>query len=107
MNAGMRSGEYQMLRRDNEDLGLVEGDVDDAGTMLAFAKRIGWYDGTPKGGYTLAFGEVEERYSNGDAAVRGLYANREVYEQLRMQLIVQNAMAQKMPDDFISYLLGN
>lgn len=107
MNAGMRSGEYQMLRRDNDDLGLLEGDVDDAGTMLAFAKRIGWYDGTPKGGYTLKFGDINEHYANADAAARGLYAEREIYEQLRMQLIVQNAIAQKMPEDFIDYLLGN
>lgn len=108
MNAGMRSGEYQMLRRDNEDLGLLEGDVDDAGTMLAFAKRLGWYEGTPKSGYTLSVGDtINQTFPNADAAARGLYQDRDMYEQLRMQLIVQNALAQKMPEDFIDYLLGN
>ena len=96
-----------MLRRDNPDLGLDEGDVDDAGTMLAFAKRIGWYTGGGKGGFTLAFGDISEHYANGDAAVKALYAEREIYESLRIQLIVQNAIKQKMPTDFIDYLLGN
>lgn len=107
MNAGLRTGEYQMLRRDSASLGLSEGDVDDAATMLTFAKKLGWYTGGGRGGFTLAFGEVSEHYDNGDDAVVALYENREVYEALRMQLIVQNAMSQKMPLDFIDYLLGN
>lgn len=106
-NAGTRTGEYVLLRRDNEDLGLEEGDVDDAATMLAFAKRLGWYSGGGKGGFTLAFADVEEHYDNGEQAVLGLYANREIYETLRIQLIVQNAIKQKMPPDFLDYLLGN
>lgn len=106
-NSGLRSGEYRLLRRDDPTLGLLEGDVDDAGTMIAFAKRLGWYSGGGKGGFTLEFGEVSEHYPNGDAAVQALYENREIYEELRMQLIVNNAMRQKMPEDFIDYLLGN
>lgn len=106
-NAGMRSGEYTMLRRDNDDLGLVEGDIDDAGTMLVFAKRLGWYTGGGKAGFTLEFGDISTHFPNSDAAVRGLYADREIYESLRTQLIVQNAIQQKMPEDFIDYLLGN
>jgi recombination protein RecA len=107
MNSGMRTGEYRMLRQDDDALGLVEGDIDDAATMLTFAKRLGWYTGGGKGGFTLAFGDVSEHYANGEEAVQGMYANREIYEALRIQLIVQNAMAQKMPEDFIDYLLGN
>ena len=108
MNAGMRSGEFQLLRRDNEELGLSEGEVDDAGTMLAFAARLGWF--TVHGGSagsTLEFGDISRHYAKKDDAVKGLYAEREVYEDLRLQLIVQNALAQKMPEDFIQYLLGN
>jgi hypothetical protein len=55
----------------------------------------------------LAFGDIDEHYANGDEAVRGLYANREIYDSLYTQLIVNNAVQQKMPDDFIEYLLGN
>ena len=106
-NAGMRTGEYVLLRRDNPELGLLEGDTDDAATMLTFAKRLGWYSGSPKGGYTLEFADICETFPNGAAAEIGLYANREAYDSLYTQLIVQNAMQQKMPDDFIEYLLGN
>lgn len=107
MNGGLRSGDYRMLRRDDPDLGLNEGDIDDAGTMLAFAKSLGWYEGGGRAGYVLSFGDFEEKFDNGDQAVKYLYANREVYEDLRIQLIVQNALKQKMPQDFIDYLLGN
>lgn len=107
MNAGLRSGEYQMLRRDDDSLGLLEGAIDDAGTMLAFAKKLGWYDGTPKSGYRLEFGDVSEEFDNIDDATRGLYTNPELHEALRTQLIVRAAIAQKMPEDFIDYLLGN
>lgn len=106
-NAGMRTGEYTLLRRDDPELGLVEGDVDDAATMLTFAKRLGWFTGGGRGGQTLAFGDVNEHYDTGADAVRGLYADQELFENLRIQLIVQNAIAQKMPEDFINYLLGN
>lgn len=106
-NAGLRSGEYRLLRRDDSELGLSEGDVDDAGTMLAFAKKLGWYSGGGKGGFMLEFGDTSEHFPNGEAAVKMMYENRELYEELRMQLIVNNAMRQKMPEDFIDYLLGN
>lgn len=106
-NAGLRSGEYRMLRRDDEELGLLEGDVDDAGTMLAFAKKLGWYTGGGRGGFELSFGDISAHFPNGEAAIKGLYEDRELYENLRIQLIVNNAIQQKMPEDFIEYLLGN
>lgn len=106
-NAGMRTGEFTLIRRDNPELGLNEGDIDDAATMLTFAKRLGWYTGGGKGGFTLDFGEISAHFPNGDAAVKGLYEDPELYENLRTQLIVSNAIAQKMPEDFIDWLLGN
>lgn len=107
MNAGMRSGEYRMLRRDDPDLGLNEADVDDASTMLSMAKRLGWYKGGGKGGFLLEFADISERYDNAEQAVRAMYEHREIYETLRIQLIVQNALDQGMPTDYIDYLLGN
>ncbi len=106
-NAGMRTGEYRLLRRDDEELGLLEADMDDAGTMLSFAKRLEWFSSTPKGGANLEFGEVSHKEDNTDAMVKFLYQNRDVYEDLRLNLIVQNALSQKMPEDFIQYLMGN
>lgn len=107
MNAGMRSGEFQMLRTDKPEYGLVEGDIDDAATMITFAKKLGWYTGGGRGGFTLEFGDYSEHYQNQDEAVIALYHNKELLEALRIQLIVQNAIQQKMPPDFVDYLLGN
>lgn len=106
-NAGMRSGEFQMLRADKPEYGLVEGDIDEAATMITFAKKYGWYNGGGRGGFTLEFGDYSEHYANGEEAVIALYNNQELYEALRIQCIVQNATQQKMPEDFIDYLLGN
>ena len=104
MNAGMRSGEYRLIRRDDPERGLREGDTDDAGTMLAFAKRLGIYTGTPKQGYTLEFDGYRATYANVDAAIIDLYADTDLYDALRRHLIVDNAVRQKMPEDFIEYL---
>ena len=37
LNGGGRAGEFRLLRQDNEALGLSEGEIDDAGTMLALS----------------------------------------------------------------------
>jgi len=107
MNAGMRSGEFRLVRRDDPSIGLQEGNVDDAPTMLAFAAKYGWYEGDARRGISLAFPDFEQRFDSAAHAARFLYENKEVYESLRIQLIVQNALQQKMPEEFIQYLLGN
>lgn len=106
MNAGLRSGEFRLARRDDEALGISEGSVEDASTMLAFAKKFGWYEGDGRRGVTLAFDDYSAEFENPDAAIKALYADTELFEHLRIQLIVQNALQQKMPEDFIQYLLG-
>lgn len=105
-NAGMRSGEFRMLRRDDPELGLTEGDIDDAATMLAFSKRIGWYTGGGRA-WTLSFGDFSHKFDGGvDAAVRWLYENRDVYWQLRCHLIADNAAKQGQATDFVNHILG-
>lgn len=106
LNGGMRSGEYRMLRRDDAETGLSEGDVDDAPTMLAFAKRLGWYTGGGRGGYTLEFADYSQTFPNAAAAATHLYENRDGYDLLRAHLIADNARRMNMPQDFIDYLLG-
>ena len=106
MNSGMMQGEYRMLCRPDEDLGLLEGEIDDAGTMLVFAKRLGWWTGTPKAGYVLEIVDFDEKFTDAEEAIRYLYQNREVYESLRTQLIVNNAINLGMPQDFVDYLQG-
>lgn len=106
MNAGMRSGEFRMLRKNDEELGLNEGDIDDAETLLAFAKKYDMFTGGGRGGVTLEFGDVSQRFSNTAETVAYLYANRDVHWALRCSLIASYAQAQGMPDYFVNYLLG-
>lgn len=105
MNGGMRAGEYRMLRRDHPELGLLEGDIDDAATMLAFAKKLGWYTGGGQS-WTLAFGNYSATFRNLAEAVRTLYENREIHWALRCHLIAYNAEQQKQKTDYIQYILS-
>lgn len=107
MHAGVRQGEFRMMRRADEDLGLSEGEIDDAATMLAYAKIEGWYTGSGKGGYTLAFGGYESvRAANADEMIKTLYADREYLWSLRCHLIAESARKQGMTDEFVNYLLS-
>ena len=104
MNGGGRTGEFRMMRRADPELGLNEGDIDDAGTMLVFAARNGWYTGGGRS-WRLEYGEVSQQFGNRDEAVKYLYENADAYSDLRRNLIATEAQEQGMPDEFIEYLL--
>lgn len=104
LNGGSRTGEFQMVRSDNAEWGLSETEVHDGVQMLSYAKMEGWYSGTPKGGYTLAFGEYSHKTDTADDMVRALYADREFYWSLRSSLIAEAAIRQGMPDYFVHYI---
>lgn len=104
-NGGMRTGEYRMLRRDDPELGLLEGDIDDAASMLAFSKKLGWYTGGGQS-WTLAFGNYSATFRSVADAVRTLYENREIHWALRCHLIAHNAETQKQKTDYINYILS-
>lgn len=106
LHAGMRQGEFQVMRRPDEDMGLNEGDVDDAGTMITFAKRLGWYTGGGRAGYTLSFGEHSYHEPNADAMCRYLYQDRDAYWALRQHLIADSAERLGMKPEFVAYLRG-
>jgi recombination protein RecA len=104
LNAGPRTGEFVMVRHDDPEWGLSETEIHDGVQMLSYAKMEGWYSGTPKGGYTLEFGEYNHRTDNADDMVRALYADREFYWSLRCNLIAEAAVRQGMPPRFVNYL---
>lgn len=106
MHGGIRKGEYQLMRADDDALGLLEGDIDDAGAMLAHAKRIGCYTGGGKS-WTLNIPDFMQTFSNADEAVAFLYANRDVYWLLRCHLIASHAASLGLAEDFVAYLYGD
>lgn len=107
MCAGMRKGEFRMLRREDEALGLAEGEIDEAETMLAFAKRWDYMTGGGRGGQSLTFGEYDLHFANTAEAVSALYEDREMKHALRCHLIAHYAEQLGMEADFVSYLRGD
>lgn len=102
-NAGMRAGDYQLLRRPNDELGLNEGDIDDAGTMLAFAKKMGVYTGGGRA-WVLSLPDSGEIKIDGGAAaaIQLLYDDRDKLWELRNHLIALAASDLRMPQYFIN-----
>lgn len=95
-NGGVRAGEFRLMREPDESLGLAVADIDEAGTMLAYAKR---YDAYTGGGssWTLAYWDEELKFRKLDEAILYLYTNPEAKAKLRDYLIWENARSLGMP----------
>jgi len=98
-NGGSRVGEFRMVRTFDESTGLDEGAIDDASTMLAFAKKYDAYDGGGSS-WTLHFWDEEHKFRGVGDAVASLYQDGALYQKLRDYLIWENARGLKMPDEF-------
>lgn len=99
-NAGIRKGEFQLRRQSHDEYGLIEGDVDDAAAMLAYAKKIGIYTGGGRA-WTLELPEFEDTKGSADEWIKFLYENRDVYNQTRNHLIALHAVNLGMPQYLI------
>lgn len=95
-NGGARSGEFRLLREPDAGLGLAVAEVDEAGTMLAYAKKYDAYSGGGSS-WTLAYWDEELNFRKLDEAILYLYANPEAKAKLRDYLIWENARSLSMP----------
>ena len=100
INSGPRSGEFRIRRVRDAELGLEEGDVDDAGTMLAYAKKFGAYTGGGSA-WTLSFWDEEHQFRSAQAATIKLYEDKDLYWKLRNFLLYEQASHLGMPDSFL------
>lgn len=100
-NGGTRLGEFRLVRSFDEKTGLPEGEIDDAETMLAFAKKFGAYEGAGSA-WTLHFWDEEHSFRGVQDAVGNLYQDGDLYQKLRDYLIWENAKTCRMSDDFLS-----
>lgn len=100
VNAGMRSGEFQLMRRASDEYPLNEGDIDDAGTMLAHAKKVGIYTGGGQA-WTLAMPDGDVKFKSGNEACTFLYEDFDQYWKLRNHLIALHAAKLNMPQYFL------
>lgn len=106
--AGMRDGEYTLQRQDSEEFaGLTEGMIDNATTMLAYAKKMGVYTGGGRS-WTLSIPDEEDiTFQNTDAHIDNLYNNPLLLWKLRNHLIALHAAKLRMPDYFIEGFYGD
>ena len=100
LNVGPRVGEFKLLRQPDEETGLKAGDVDDAKTLLAYAKKFGAYTGGGSS-YTLQYDGVSEKFRNVFAAGQYLYADTDNYMGLRNYVIRRQAESLGMPKSFV------
>lgn len=100
LNSGPREGEFRVRRIADEATGLSEGEVDDASTMLAYAKKFGVYTGAGSR-WVLDFKEDRHEFRGLGHAVSSIYADRDLYWRLRCFLIQEQARHLGMPDSFL------
>jgi recombination protein RecA len=102
LNNGPRTGEFVLVREPDEESGLLPGDVDDASTVLAFAKKFNLYTGSGQK-WTLDFGD-QSKYTFGKAkdAIQMLREDKEMYRGLRTHILRLQAAKLGMTDEFIS-----
>lgn len=98
-NGGSRVGEFRMIRTLDEKTGLGEGAIDDAATMLAFAKKYDAYEGGGSS-WNLHFWDEDHTFRGVDHAVSEIYQDGALYQKLRDYLIWENARNLGMPDYF-------
>lgn len=99
LNQGPRNGQFDLIRMDGVH-DLHEGDVDDAHTILTYAKKFNMYGG---GGqrWTLEFDDESYQVRKADEAITMLREDPEMKWRLRTAVIRAQAQHLGMPDHFI------
>lgn len=106
LNNGPRQGEFQMRRVPDPEYGLGESDIDDAATMLAYAKKFGAYTGGGQS-WRLAFDQDDHSFRKLDDVVLALYEDPAYYWRLRNFLIRTQAENLGMPEEFLARLYND
>lgn len=100
MNNGPRTGEFKMVRTAMPGIHLGVGDIDENRTLIAYAKKLGFWAGAGKN-QKLILPDREIKVANQDAAYLILNQDDDLAWALRCQLIQQQARNQGMPSEFI------
>jgi recombination protein RecA len=96
IGTGLRSGEFQMVRNPSHPLG--QGFIDDAKTVLTYAKKFGLFTG---GGQAWRIAGLDEKFGRIQEAADYLYSDLEFYGGLKNRLIsMQREHAGLRPTDW-------
>lgn len=101
VNAGPRTGEFQLIRMDDEENSLFIGDIDDSSTVLTYAKKFGLYTGGGSS-WTLDFDDTRLHFSKAAEAIAALREDINLYWSLRTKVIQEQAIRLGMPSEFLA-----
>src|SRR5258706_2158668 len=100
LNGGLRMGEFRLIRSTNNEFGLPEGAINDAGTLLTYSKKFGFYTGGGTSWKLDVWGKIYE-FRKADDVIKVLYEDKDLYWQLRNQAIMKYAESLGMPKSFL------
>lgn len=100
VNSGPRTGEFQLVRMDDEENNLYTGDIDDAATLLTYAKKFGLYTGGGSS-WKLDYDDVSMKFSKSLEAIAALREDPDFYWGLRTRVIQEQAKRLGMPKEFL------
>ena len=83
IGTSLRNGEFEMIRNPANPLG--EGFIDDAGTVVAFGRRMGQIVG--EGGSHKTVNGLDEKFKTFDEIADYFYANMDFFEDFKNRLI--------------------
>lgn len=100
LNNGPRTGEFKLVRKAISSQHLNVGDIDEARTLVAYAKKFGFWTGAGKAQKLEVNGSIH-KFSNQDQAFLVLNEEDDFAWELRCQLIRQQAINMNMPKEFV------
>jgi len=100
-NNGPRSGEFRVSRVERPDQFLHEGSIDDAKTVLAYAKKFGCFTGGGSS-WSLEFANYSYKLRGSTEGELLLNEHRDVYTHLCNWVIREQAKHLGMPTDFLA-----
>lgn len=103
LNSGPRSGEFTLYHNKDNDAELPAGSIDNAPTMLAYAKKFGVYTG---GGskWILSFGDTSRTYGKAQEAIYDLRNDEELMRDLWVHLLQLQAVNVGQSDDMLDLI---
>jgi len=101
VNNGPRTGSFQLMRTDDSSVGLEEGDVDNAATMVTYAKKFGFWSGAGKN-QKLEFDDYSIKFNTQAEGKLAINEDVDLYYSLYNALLREQAIARRMPADFIA-----
>jgi recombination protein RecA len=104
MCQGPRTGEFMLVRDDDVIPGCVTGDIDNASTMLTYAKKFNYYTGGGQAQF-LEFDDVKIKFGKQDQCLQAIREDKALEAHLWFWLIAHQASSLNMPDEFVKRII--